>query len=244
MAESSQPPLPPQPARPATGAAGAGQAPAPGRALLAALAIAIGGTLLGALGGVVWAGIAPRVVYVMISHGTAEVVNPETSAFIAADGWYCVIALLGGAIIGLAGYLLAARRYGPVPMAGILAGAVGAAFAALWTGEQFGAGTFQRLLASARPGAIVRPPITLGAHGGLAFWPLAAAAAAGGLEAIAIMRRRGRGSGQLEPDPALPGYGQDARGQYGTGQPGTGRRDPGGHVEPRYPGSLGPRPED
>ncbi len=221
MAESSQLPLPPQ--------------SRPGRGLRAALLLAASGTLLGAAGGIVWAGLAPRVVYVVISHGTAEVVNPETSAFIAADGWYCLIGLAGGAIIGLLGYLLAVRRYGPVPMAGILAGAVGAAFAALWTGEQFGAGTFQRLLASARPGAIVRPPITLGSHGGLAFWPLAAAVVAGGMEAIAVIRRRGSGRGQLAADPASPGYGQDGQSRYGAAQPGV--RDPGGHVEPGYPGS-------
>ena len=40
-------------------------------------------------------------------RGSANVINPETAAFIAADAGYCLIGVAGGIIIGLAGYLLA-----------------------------------------------------------------------------------------------------------------------------------------
>lgn len=221
MAESSQLPLPPGPGPEVPASPATGRAPRPGRALLAALAITLGGALLGAAGGVIWAAASPRPVYVVVSRGTAAVVNPETSAFIAADGWFCLIGLAGGAVIGLLGYLLAVRRYGPVPMAGILAGAVAAAFAARWTGEQCGASKFHRMLMTARTGSMVRPPITLGAHGGLAFWPLAAAAVAGGIEAMAVLRRRrsgaGRRSGTHRQSHGLDGAGTglDGAGRYG-----------------------------
>src|SRR5262245_63173210 len=88
-----------------------GPGPAGGRAgrqasvagsIVAAAAILIGSTLLGLAGGLVWASLAPRAVYVVIGHGSANVVDPETSAFIAADAWYCLIGAAGGLIIGLA----------------------------------------------------------------------------------------------------------------------------------------------
>src|ERR1700685_4666585 len=99
MAETSRLPLPSQP--------GAGQSPArrepvlgPSIAggLLAFLAVVVGSVLLGLAGGLLWALLAPRAVYVVVSRGTAEVVNPETSAFIAADGWFCVMAVAGGIV--------------------------------------------------------------------------------------------------------------------------------------------------
>src|SRR5262249_56010717 len=81
-----------------------------------ALAILIGSGLLGLAGGLLWTHVAPRAVYVVIARGSADIVNPETSAFIAADAWYCLIGVVGGLIIGLAGYLFAVRLHGPLPM--------------------------------------------------------------------------------------------------------------------------------
>ena len=37
-------------------------------------------------------------------------VNPETTAFIAADAWFVLIAAIGGLLTGIAGYLLLVRR--------------------------------------------------------------------------------------------------------------------------------------
>ena len=92
----------------------------PGRALLTAVLIMVGSVLAGVAGGAIWAAVAPRVVYqvVTLNPPTAYATNPETSAFIAADGWYCFIALAGGALIGLLGYVFGVRRYGPVPALG------------------------------------------------------------------------------------------------------------------------------
>jgi hypothetical protein len=164
-----------------------------GRAVIAACLIVIGSAVVGLAAGLVWAAAAPRVVYqvYMLNPPTAYAINPETSAFIEADAWYCLLALIGGALIGLLGYRFAVRRYGPVPMAGIVIGATGAAFLMQWLGpEGSGQPGFDHLLATSKPGTLLHAPISLGSHGALAFWPVAAAAVAGGIELVGVLRAR------------------------------------------------------
>lgn len=165
----------------------------PGRGLLTAVLLVAGGALLGLIGGAIWAAAAPRVVYQVytLHPPTAFATNPETNAFIAADGVYTFIALGGGALLGLAGYLAGVRRYGPVPMAGIVLGAVAAAFVAKWLGPLLtGQDSFNAQLGSSKPGTLLRAPIALGASGALAFWPVAAGLVAGGLELTRALRAR------------------------------------------------------
>ncbi len=153
-------------------------------AVAASLAVVGGTALLGVAGGFVWAALAPRAGLVMTGRGAAAVVNPETSAFIAADGVFCLVCLAGGVLSGLAGYVLAVRRWGQLPMDGVLAGAVAAAFLARWVGQQEGLAAFHHLLATLPAGARLRGPVTLGAASALTFWPLAAGLVAGGLTAL------------------------------------------------------------
>jgi hypothetical protein len=174
-------------------------APAGLRVILTTAAIVAGAALVGVAGGLVWAAVAPRALFMVSAPGVAYVVNPETTAFIAADGWFSVVAAVGGVIIGVGGYLAGVRRHGPVPVAGILAGATAAAFLAAWIGGQVGLGAFRHQLAAAKAGALVRQPVVLGAHGALAFWPLAAGAAVGIIELIAALADRRR---QAHPGPA------------------------------------------
>ncbi len=192
MAENS---LLPPPGDPGPYPAGPGLSRPPGgRALAAAALIVAASVVLGVVGGLVWAWIAPRVVYQVytLSPPTAYAVNPETNAFIAADGIYSFMALAGGVLTGLLACRFV-RRYGPVPMAAVVLGSVVAAFLAAWTGHwATGAGTFDHLLATSKPGALLSAPISLGSHGALAFWPLAAAAVAGGVELLSYMRTRGQ----------------------------------------------------
>jgi len=194
MAGTSEPQLPSHPERPAP-THGGGHARAGRPALAAALAFAavlLGTALLGVVAGLLWPAIAPRAVLVVVSRGSAQVVNPETAAFIAADGWFAALCLIGGVISGLVGYLFAVRRYGPSAMLGVLAGALAAALIARWIGEQSGAAAFNHLLAVSRPGVLLRAPVTLGGVGALTFWPLAAGITAGGIEAIGYFRERRR----------------------------------------------------
>lgn len=178
------PPEPPDAVRP-----GAGR-PVPAldlspAAVAASLAVAGGTALLGLLAGYGWSVLAPRAQLVIISPGTAGLVQVETSAFIAADAVFCLLAVAGGVVSGALGYLLAVRRYGPLAMAGVLAGALAAAYLARWVGERSGRTTFHHLLATLPAGAHLRDTLTLGTTGALAFWPLAAGLVAGGLAALA-----------------------------------------------------------
>jgi hypothetical protein len=198
--------------------------------LLAAVLVIAGSAVIGLAGGLLWAALAPRVqyqVYTLKPTPTAYATNPETSAFIAADGWYCFIALAGGALIGLLAYFFAVRRYGVLPMAAAVAGAIGAAFIAQWLGHQASGGPgFNELLATSRPGSYLYAPIALGSRGALAFWPLATAAVAGGIELIAFMRiRRQLPAGGV----AMPGMDSFSTGPYPASRP-----DPG---LPGQPGS-------
>ena len=154
------------------------------RAVVAALAVAAGTMALGVLAGLGWAAVAPRPLLVMTSPGAAALVNTETNAFIAADAAFCLVCLAGGVVSGVLGYLFAVRRYGPLAMAGLVGGALAAAFVARWVGEQSGLATFQHLLATLPAGARLRDSLALGASGALAAWPLAAAVTAGGLELL------------------------------------------------------------
>jgi len=200
--------------------------PQPGPALLAAVLVVVGSAVVGLIAGLIWAAIAPRVQYQVytLHPPTAYATNPETSAFIAADGWYCVIGLLGGALIGLLAYLFAVRRYGPVAMTGVVIGSVLAAFITSWVGHQAsGAQGFNALLASSKPGSYLYAPISLGSHGALAFWPFAAAAVAGGIGLIVMLRDRHEAPYGWTPMPGIDSF---RLRPYTADQPDSGQAHP------------------
>ena len=170
--------------------------------MLSSVLIFAGSVVIGLAGGLAWTALAPRALYVVVSRGSANVVNPETTAFIAADAWYCLIGVAGGLVIGLAGYLLAVRRYGPVPMAAILAGSTIAGIAARWVGEHQGLHRFDRQLLTTHQGTLLHAPLALAGDTSaavwptatslpaMAFWPLAACAVAGGILLVTALRER------------------------------------------------------
>jgi hypothetical protein len=235
-----------------------------GPALLAAVLIIAGSIVLGVAGGAIWAGAAPRVVYQVytLSPPTAYATNPETSAFIAADGWYCFIALAGGGIICLLGYLFGVRRYGPTPMVGIVIGSLAAAFIVAWLGHLLSGGPgFDHVLATSKPGSFLHAPIQLGSHGAVAFWPLAAAGVAGAIELVGVLKARhqvpedgmpmpgmetfGSGTYLARPDATRAYQSQNGNGQSSAtrghdahGAPGA-YGAPGGHGAPGGPGGPG-----
>jgi hypothetical protein len=211
------------------------EGPAQSRALVAACLIVVAGLLIGVAGGLIWAAVSPRVLYQVytLNPPTAYATNPETSAFIAADGWYSLIAGVGGALIGLLGYLVGVRRYGPLPMAGVAIGATAAAFVCRWLGHrQSGGAGFNRVLAASKPGALLHAPISLGAQGALAFWPLAAAAVAGGIVLVGALRDRRQAGYDAVPMPGIDTFAQ---------RPAAGQPDP---AHPDLPAQPGGVPDD
>jgi hypothetical protein len=172
-------------------------------ALLALLAAAVASALLGLLAGLVWSALAPRALLVVQSRGVAYVVNPETSAFIVADAWFCLLTALGGLICGLAGYFLLVRRYGAPALVGLVLGGVAAALLTMWVGQQQGLAGFRATLAVSRAGALLREPLSLGGRGPLALWVLFAAAIVGGIEMSAQSRERRNAVLAKAPPPAV-----------------------------------------
>ncbi len=171
-------------------------APSAGRALVAAGGALLGSAVIGLLGGLIWSVVAPKAVYVVVSRGSADVVNAETTAFIADDAWFCLIAVIGGLLIGAAVYRLAIRRYGPAPMAGVLLGSVVAGLLARFVGQNLGLAKFNAELASSHQGALLHAPPVLGADSAtilwpaIAFWPLAACLIPAALVLLAALRDR------------------------------------------------------
>lgn len=171
---------------PAQGSApGTGPRQPGARAVVGWFAVALAGSaLLGLLAGLIWGEVAPRALLQEVSPGTAQFVNVETSAFIVADGWFCLISAVAGLITGLLGYrfLLAARTGARAAegvrgaaAAGLILGGVAGALVMLWLGEQIGLSGYNHHLASSPAGTLFPASLALGAKSALAFWPLVTA---------------------------------------------------------------------
>ena len=141
-----------------------------GRLTACAAALA-GSAVLGVAAGLIWATVAPRALLQEVGHGEAQFVNPESTAYILADAWFCLIAAIGGVITGIAGYRLLVRRAGWTAAAGLVLGSVAASVLMLWTGENIGLGTYNHLLAASADGVVFHASLALGAKSALAFWP-------------------------------------------------------------------------
>jgi hypothetical protein len=153
-------------------------------AFIAIAGVIAGTAVLGLGAGLLWAAIAPRALVEVVGPGSADLINPETNAFIAADGWFTLLTVAGGLVSGAAGYALAVRRNGPPAMAGVLTGGLAAALLAKWIGQRSGAAAFNHSLAAGHVGLLLRDPLMLGGLGVLMFWPLAAGLVAGSIELI------------------------------------------------------------
>ncbi len=136
----------------------------------------VGSALIGLLAGLVWGEVAPRALLQEIGSGTAQLVNAETTAFIAADAWFCGIGVVAGLITGLLGYRFVVHpRAGTAraaAAAGLILGAVAGAFVMLWLGEQIGLSGYNQHLAASPNGTLFHASLALGAKSALAFWPM------------------------------------------------------------------------
>lgn len=179
---------------------GGGAAGGLGAAALVAVAAAAGTAACGILAGLAWAALAPRALLQVVSRGAAVVVNAETSAFITADAWFCIIAAAGGLLTGLVGYRVAVRRRGAAAALGLILGALAAALLMWWVGSRLGLASFHHRLAVSAPGTRFDSSLGLGATSALAFWPMFTAL----VIVVAEMGARSRSS------PARRSRGQEA----------------------------------
>lgn len=175
-------------------------------ALLALIAAVAASALLGLVVGLAWSALAPRALLVAAGHGAAYVVNSETSAFIEADAWFCLLTAAAGVICGVAGYLLAVRAFGAAGVAGLVLGGAAGSWLAMWVGQQQGLAGFRARLAVSPAGTRLGEPLALGGHGALAFWPLFAGLVAGSIEVISqsIEHRRKEAAALAQPAGPAP----------------------------------------
>lgn len=187
----------------------------PTKARLAAFAVALAGSaVLGVLAGGIWAAVAPRALVQEVGRGEAELVNVETSAFITADAWFCLIMAAGGLLTGIVGYRLLVRRAGWPAAAGLVLGAVAAALVALWVGENIGLSSYNHLLASSQNGTYFHASLALGAKSALAIWALLTSV-------VILMAESGGRKAEATAATAPPGPdGPDASGMWASGPAG------------------------
>ncbi|MFE1842879.1 AAA family ATPase [Streptomyces sp. SID9913] len=175
-------------------------------AAVAAVAVALGGVLLGVL----WWWLAPRVPLVgdaVDGNWVVYVKETEGEQAIGVDGTFTLLALALGAVSALAVFLV--RRQGGVPLVVALAvgGLLGSVLAwrlGVWLGPT------QDVIAEARrvgEGATFDAPMKLGAKGALLAWPLAALVVHLGLTAL---------FGPRDPEPYPPADPHLPQGPYGA----------------------------
>ena len=160
------------------------------------LAALVGCAVLGAVAGLIWGAVSPRVLFQEIAAGQAQQVNAEDSGYIVADAWFCLITAIGGLITGLAG-IRVVRRVGSPAAAGLVLGAVGAAYMALWIGGLIGLSTFNHQLATSSTGTFLHASLQLSAKSALAFWPLLTSA-------VIAIAGVGGGGREVSADPGTP----------------------------------------
>jgi hypothetical protein len=128
------------------------------RTALVAVLSAVVVLALGAPLGLLWASLAPSVP--VIATGDSIVVNdPSPEQYIAADGWYTLLALGFGLLVAAVAWLLLRRDRGPFLLLGVVAGTLGAGYyVAPWLGEMIGRSGYEHWRDIATRGATYMAP--------------------------------------------------------------------------------------
>ncbi|WP_436970738.1 DUF2567 domain-containing protein [Micromonospora rifamycinica] len=136
----------------------------PRRTLAVAGALVLGLAALGGPLGLLWAALAPDTPVRKTAEG-AVYAQPQPEQPIAADGWFSLLGLGFGVLAAIAVWTLLRRRRGPVDLAALTVGALGAALVAWQLGRRIGLDGYQRLLVSAPAGTPFDKPADLRAGG-------------------------------------------------------------------------------
>lgn len=149
--------------------------------------------VLGVVGGVVWWQLVTPAAWTR----TADDATMDEVALghaIDADGWFLLIAAVGGLVAGFV--LTAWRRRDPVVTVVLVAVGAGLASAVMWlVGHTLGPGPYQEALREAAVGDRVPVPLDVHAHGIFLVWPFTAL-----FTAVAVLW----GTKDPEPDVSPP----------------------------------------
>jgi len=148
------------------------------RRLVACLVALVGAVSLGALLGVIWEALAPRVSLVVASDGKPYPEGYQPEGYMTDDGIAALLCLAAGVVVGVAAVWVSRRittgdRALLVALASVLVLGAAGAFALRWTGEVVGGFDLEALVASSPEGATITAPLTLRMTGVLVLWPLA-----------------------------------------------------------------------
>ena len=148
------------------------------RRFLAALVALVAVLGLGALLGLLWESLAPRVSLVVASDGKAYPEGYQPEGYMTDDGIAALLCVAAGLIVGLAAVWVARRIASRdhsllVALASVLVLGAAGALALWWTGVAVGAFDFDALLASSPEGTTLTAPLELRMPGVLVLWPLA-----------------------------------------------------------------------
>jgi hypothetical protein len=134
--------------------------------------VALWFVVLGVVGAFVWWQVTPLAEYTRTA-ANAEMDEQQLGVQVSADGWYFVIAAVGGVVSGVA--LLAWRRRDPIAMVVLVTlGALLAAWVMLRVGLWLGPGDPKDALRHVAVGATVPMQLQTHAHGVVTVWPIAA----------------------------------------------------------------------
>lgn len=148
------------------------------RRLLSSLVAVAGVAALGALLGVAWEAVAPRVALVVAGDGKPYPEGYQPEGYVAGDGIAAVLCLAAGVVVGLSTVWVMRRAVAPdrsllaALAAAVVLGCVGAA-ALWWTGHRLGDVDLDALVAASVPGDVISAPLRLRMPGVLVLWPLA-----------------------------------------------------------------------
>ena len=149
------------------------------RRLAASVVAVLGAIGLGALLGLVWEALAPRVSLIVASDGKPYPEGYQPEGYMTDDGIAALLCLAAGLVMGIAAVWvsrrIAARDHALlVALVSVLVLGTAGALALWWTGETIGSFDFEALLASSPEGTAVTAPLTLRMPGVLVLWPMAA----------------------------------------------------------------------
>ena len=119
--------------------------------------------------GLLWAEIAPRV-SVVITADDVQLVDRNSDAFIASDGYFVAAVLVAGALAGALAWRLGSR-HGPAVVPGLALGGLLAALVAMVVGGMVGVPVTELVDAGVQGPA--QAPVRLRSQSALLAWPAA-----------------------------------------------------------------------
>jgi hypothetical protein len=139
--------------------------------VLTAAATTAGVAVLGLPLGLVWSVLAPRA-RVVVSAAGSDLADPNTKAFIAADGTFLLLTVAAGVLCAVLTLLLGGRRHGVATAIGLTAGGLVGSYVAWRVGHRIGLAEFRHAL-HGPPGTSASLTPSLRAKGVLVGWALA-----------------------------------------------------------------------